>query len=200
MKSSLVIDTSSSVSVALFDKDLNFLDKKESKELKSSKVLHRLVYDMYQEKGLKVQDLKEVFYCAGPGSYTGLRLAKGFAEVFSLEGVEIKGFWYQDYLKEKNDKSSILLANAFKNEIYVFKDFHESLEELENLPEIINQEDYKCFSINDLRLKSEIKISEAKDLVFKDINNQTIHVLRKLPSREIFYYRSLEEEFSRPKI
>ena len=193
----LYIDTSYYLSIALFSKDYSLVNIKKLKESKSSKVLHFEIQKLLQAENLSLKtDIENLVISSGPGSYTGIRLAEGIAQLLEMIGVKVFSFYHFDLL-EKSQKLA-WISKAYKGEYFLYNaDLAEmSLIQKDDLLEV-TQEYNKIYThfldSFDLDLQRDIEstfdmfIDHSVTVLPQIINQKT----RKTP----FYYRKLEDEF-----
>jgi tRNA threonylcarbamoyladenosine biosynthesis protein TsaB len=94
----------------------------------TEEVLKPLTEDLLSDNGVKVEDLKAIVVCVGPGSYTGLRVgiafAKGLAQfseipligVDSLEAIRLADKKLTPLLDAKNDRVYYKIGDEIKVE------------------------------------------------------------------------------------
>src|SRR5690606_33604247 len=64
------------------------------------------------------KELNGLFVCNGPGSYTGIRLGEGIAQVFEMLNIPIYSFHHYKVPKLLGHESGQWSCHAFKGEIY----------------------------------------------------------------------------------
>ncbi len=200
----LFIDTSHYLNLGIFDESLSWIDFESSSEKKSSQIIHKLIFDLLSRNNFQVSHLSRIVYSAGPGSYTGIRVAKGIAEVFNLEGILVNNFWFQDLLTDLSIKDSCFISNAFKGEyFFAFLESGELKQKLIPINDVdLNLEKFSCCYIcGDIPAKSKYeKFKAVIDLVKENPEDIFSKVFKENRLKEVFYYRALEEEFNKPKI
>ena len=83
----LLIDTTQKIFIGLLDENHKWIENKAIETAKSSSILHKEVYDLLRKYNTNIQSIKSLFYCSGPGSYTGMRVADGFAKVVEFSEI-----------------------------------------------------------------------------------------------------------------
>ena len=78
---SLFIDTSYTPVVGLLDESLSWLDYVKGHSPRSGQQLHAMIYEILSKNGMEFSEVKKLFMMAGPGSYTGMRVVEGFAQI-----------------------------------------------------------------------------------------------------------------------
>lgn len=200
---SLFLDTSNKVTFGVLGDDLNWLKYYSSEDLKASKVLHSLVNEALEELGIELKNLNEIFYLTGPGSYTGVRVAQGFAEILQWQGHETYSCRHFDIPALLGKESGVFVSRAFKQETF-FYEWENAQSRQGLMPEALAVEDLKSHAQKAIACYTS-EPDFYKDCVSTyDLIQQNPQALfgalreRKMKS-EVFYYRDLEEEFSRGK-
>ena len=83
MKYILHIDTSAEPGMAALSSEGRVLAQRQIAESRQqASLLNVLIEELFTELSLKAKDLSAVAVCAGPGSYTGLRIGMAAAKAF----------------------------------------------------------------------------------------------------------------------
>ena len=203
---SLFVDTTDHFSIGLLSSDWCWIDYTYSTEVKSSAgKIHSLIHNLLEKHDLVMADIKRIFFLNGPGSYTGVRVSEGMAQVFSWLSLETFSFYHHDVPKLIGTKKGHFVTPAFKKEFFSFSwDGEKEKQELvgeEGLESFIKSNDLMdCpyYFIKPGLLKSIETKSEAiytTDLI-KNFSKEIFpKVFEKRLRREPFYFRSLEKEF-----
>ena len=118
---SLYIDSSQRLYVGLLDDNQNWMGLTELEDSKKSKILHSSLQNLFDEYNVNPKELKKVYVSLGPGSYTGIRLASGLADILEWQGVEVISFLNHHipyYLQVGEGDQWI--AKAFKGEYFIY--------------------------------------------------------------------------------
>ena len=192
----LYIDTSKHLVLGLLDQKFKWSDFLEVKDVKTSAHIHKDIFSMLSENKLKLNDLDAIFVVSGPGSYTGVRVAEGLAQVLEWAKIPVYSFNHFQIPEFLADESWVFVSKAFKGEFFIYeKDGKEYLNKLEDFTDFINiskaEKIYSHFA-EDLpegitHFTSEVLKENAPDIFSKVLQE-------KLRSRP-FYYRPLEKEF-----
>ena len=83
----LFIDTSYDLRVGLLDSYYHWEDRRTFKNQKSTVLLHAEINKILQDYSITVHDLSSIVTVNGPGSYTGLKVAEGIAQIFEWKGI-----------------------------------------------------------------------------------------------------------------
>lgn len=200
MSTSLYIDSSEHLVLGLLDSNLKWIDFLDTKERKGSGILHGLLHELLQNQNMSFKDIDKVFFTAGPGSYTGMRLGEGMCQVLEMEGVKINSFYHFEVPFLSGEEKGVWVSKAFKKEIFVYqwdgKNSETGLIPEDSLAESLNSwktENLPVFThfsgIIDQELTSTSDIiHDQSDKLFKAVSGLNE---RKSP----YYYRTDEKEF-----
>ncbi len=190
----LYLDTTNELILGILDKKFEWLAYTEIKERKSSELIHSMIEKMLGNCSLEIEELTHLFLASGPGSYTGMRLAEGIAQVLEWRQVKVFGFYHFEVPQILGIDSGRFLAGAYKKEIFQY-----SWEAQENSWSLIKEQKLgssNCYFNADselwgkeLSLKTSQMIKNNAPIFFKYIAERGV---RGKP----FYYRELEQEFT----
>lgn len=191
MSWTLLLDTvSPSITIALANIESNELDISVEGSIKPSLITHQLIHEKCSKFNISPSEIKNIIYCAGPGSYTGMRLNKGIADIFALNSVNIYSYYSFEVPEILGVKNYHWVANAFKAQYFLFdstlnkgslldKGSFEDLRFTSLYGEVLNDHlDYKHISFSEDTLLA----------IIKKIVSRNIH-------KPLYYYRSLIDEF-----
>ncbi|PIK14576.1 hypothetical protein [Halobacteriovorax sp. JY17] len=196
----LFIDTSDHLVLGLLDEEYNWLEFIETDDKKSSASIHSHIYNLLELRGLKVKEIKGLFQVAGPGSYTGMRISEGIAQVLEWQNIPIYSFYHfaVPYILGVNNGAWV--SKAFKNEVFLYewrgsvvkKSLHAE-SELVSLQNSLRHELGEFWTHFDGNFEG-VKLSSAK-LMKDNLKELLTHVADSQMREKPFYYRSLENEF-----
>lgn len=193
---SLYVDSTSGLVVGLLDSSLNWLEYKDTAEKKPSEVIHVEIYNLVKKYQLNFQDINFIF-SSGPGSYTGMRLGEGIAQVLDWDLLKVFSFFHFDVPRFAGVSRGFWVTNAFKGQVFIYKwDVDKNLFE----KSLINNND---FSIIDSKLGYTLdssgnifeSLKSTKDLIKNESQKIFSIVLQNKLREPPFYFRTLEEEF-----
>ena len=192
----LFIDTTEMVTFGLLDENFRWKEYFFDPKATVSTKLHSLIFQMLEKNEMEFLDLTSVIYCAGPGSYTGMRVAEGFAKIVEWQEIETYSFYHYEVPQMCGNKSGIWFANAFKGETFIYEwNESQSSHNLALDKNII--ESLKGKKIFSLRGEFDTESWHTADLI-KEKPDQTLKVIfDKKIKRNLFYYRPLNEEFKK---
>ncbi|MBL6989376.1 MAG: hypothetical protein ISR65_06345 [Bacteriovoracaceae bacterium] len=189
----LFIDTSEVLKVGLLNEKLAWVSFKETGEKKTSSIVHKVIYEVLKDQQINFMDLGGLFFLAGPGSYTGIRVSEGIAGICTWQQLPVFSFHHFEVPQLLGHKAYIWYKNAFKGEFFAYKwdgvsCSHELIKDdaLEFYLDNGVNNNYSLFTSVDTS-KEIIKSSEK---LFKV-------VLKDKLLRAPYYYRTLEQEFHR---
>lgn len=204
-KNSLFLDTSENLVLGLLDDNFEWLDYLDTREKKGSGVLHGLIFEFLKKNNLEINQIENVFLVAGPGSYTGMRLGEGFAQVLNLLTIKVFSIYHFDIPQILNTSEGFWASKAFKGEVFVY-----SWKGKENTYSLLKEDIFKEKYGQDSFLK-ETAFTHVEDDFFKNYeltsefiqkNSKTIfsHVYKNNIRKDPYYYRPLTIEFKQTAI
>lgn len=190
----LFIDTTDKITIGLLSKDWKWVEYFNDPDVVISSKLHSYIYSFLNKHDLEITQLDSLVYCAGPGSYTGMRVAEGIADLIDWNGMNIHSFYHFEVPKMLNIGKGVWFANAFKGEKFLFtwdqktevktliknEEFNKSLDGFENKFSHVDDPELEALSTTSL-------IKNKSEEFFPLIQSR----------RELFYYRELEQEFQK---
>jgi tRNA threonylcarbamoyladenosine biosynthesis protein TsaB len=192
----IYVDSTSILTIGLLDANFNWIEYLESKEKKPSEVIHLEIYRVLKKHNLKVNEI-EFFFNAGPGSYTGMRLSEGLAQILEWDFKSVYSFFHFEVPKMIGIKNGYWVTNAFKKQVFLFEWDQLSQNETKALIDDVNFKVVKPENGYTLmRDKEEFKnLTSTIDLI-KEHSQTVFSIVHKNKKREApYYFRSLEEEF-----
>lgn len=196
--SSLFLDTSDQIVFGVLSETHEWLAYRAGEGKKASKVLHALILETLEELGLETRDLKDMFFIAGPGSYTGVRVAKGLAEILEWQGVGVYSCRHFDVPVLLGENKGVFVSRAFKKEVFwrqwEGKTFEQKLLPENDLKAALSETDLPCFSSETGLFE---RCSSTHSLIKRNPKELFGQLSRKNMKSEVFYYRKLEEEFTK---
>ena len=191
---SLFLDTSHNITYGLMDQNYEWISLNSFENLKTSKEIHSKIEKDLQENDIDISDIKKVFSISGPGSYTGLRVAEGIRDIFNWQGFETYSFNHFQILKILDLKNSTWVCDAYKGEVFIY-----------------HNETYKTVSINEYdltkfdniysyKVNESLGATQGTDNLIKLRSKEIfLQVVEQQVSSEVFYFRSINEEYKKSK-
>lgn len=191
---SIYVDSTSGLVVGLLDSNFKWLEYKDSLGKKPSEVIHMEIYQLINRYQLNINDV-HFFFSAGPGSYTGMRLGEGMAQMFAWDQRQVYSFYHFDVPRLSGITSGSWVTNAFKGQVFFY-----SWKNDEVTRELVDSDAFQVEDSSQVyTLSNETKgfenfkstqsmIKESPEKVFSKVFAMK---LREKP----YYFRTLDEEF-----
>ena len=116
---SLFLDTSINFKIGVLADDFSWLSYNAVDTKRTSEIIHNEINNILSGLNLSIKELVSVFVLSGPGSYTGMRVAEGVAQILELEGVEVFSFTTFRLGSLYGEGHYQWLYEAFKGELYL---------------------------------------------------------------------------------
>lgn len=200
--SSLFIDTTYNQKIGLLSSEGAWLFQKQLEGQKSSAQLHMALHELSQNQKLNLKDVKNIIYLAGPGFYTGLRIAYGLADILRFESIKPVSFYSFMIPKMLGTMVYSWVTKAYRGEVFVYtfkngeEDFH-----------LLKEADFMKFSCVgeifvhhesalDELIKSKLQSFQSTETILQE-NIQKISqlVIDSNSEEDLYYFRTPEEEF-----
>jgi len=193
----LFIDTTFGITVGILDKSYKWLDYKFIEGKKGSAVIHRLIYDLLENNKLKTKDITRLLQVSGPGSYTGMRVSEGIANIFNWQGFEVNSFYHFDVPKLLGVKEGCWITDAFKGESFCFSwNGEDEKSELMKSNDILIPSDIPMFT---LKNKEDTNFIETQSLIKEKSEELFKRVVELNMKKDLYYFRTIEMEFTKAK-
>lgn len=193
---SLYVDSTSGLVIGLLDSEFKWVEYQDTNEKKPSEVIHVEIYNLIKKHNLNLRDMN-FFFSSGPGSYTGMRLGEGIAQVLAWEDRNVFSFVHFEVPQMVGVEQGFWVTNAFKGQVFSYNwNTKTGLAE----KELIDSADFKIMNPElgytlaaDSKDFSQLK--NTKDLIKN--HSQVIfgHVYKEKMRQPPFYFRTLDEEF-----
>lgn len=197
----LYIDSSEYLTLGLLDSEYQWVDTVQISAKKNAEIFHSELYEMLKRAGTRLEKIETAFHCAGPGSYTGMRLSDGICQVLDWRGIAVYSFYHFEVPQLIGIDRGVWLSEAFKGELFCYEwNLGESTTSLvgkdgRGTEDIVGSyyathefvfthypvEGFDCEYTADL-------IRRKASLLFEDVE-------KKKMKRSPYYYRPLEKEF-----
>lgn len=116
----LYTDTTDHLVYGLLDKNFEWMDYFDISSRKSSSELHFSISEMCSKNNVDPANLSGHLFAAGPGSYTGMRVSEGMAQVFEWQDISIYSFYHFEVPGMLDKHEGIWFSEAFKGEFFVY--------------------------------------------------------------------------------
>lgn len=199
----LFIDSTYDLTLGILDDGLSWLTFERYSGLKASTIIQAKSYELLNKHQIDPTTLKGIISVNGPGFYTGLRLAEGFADVLKFFGVPHYAFYSYEIPQWCGANAGVWFTKAYRGEYFFYhwdkEGAHQKLLSSKEIASALEKES-KIFIHSDASLdelsRSLIKESELTfDLLLKFPKEIFGEVLKQDLKREAFYFRAPEDEF-----
>lgn len=195
---SLYVDSTSGLVIGLLDSEFKWIEYHDTNEKKPSEVIHVEIYNLIKKYNLDLKTMN-FFFSAGPGSYTGMRLGEGIAQILAWEDRNVFSFLHFEVPKFVGVRKGFWVTNAFKGQVF---SYNWNLEDGTSEKELINSADFKIMDPSlgytlaaDSKDFSELK--NTKDLIKNSSEVIFAHVYKEKMREPPYYFRTLDEEFNK---
>jgi len=187
--STLFIDTTKFITIGLLDSDFRWLDYSRFDELKASAAVHFKIYEILKKYNLQIEELEQIIYMAGPGSYTGMRVSEGMADIFKMAKIPVYSFYHFQVPNMLNIKSGVWKSDAFKKEVFLYSwnsDGHSQ--------KLIKKEDddlsdyYSSFDDMGTIGSTDLMIKKNSSSILRQVVESNLE-------EKLYYYRSIDDEY-----
>ncbi len=197
----LFLDTTTNLKIGLLDSNFKWKKLLNLETKKPSEVIHKYIYDLLQEFQLKIKDINTVITCAGPGSYTGMRLSEGIVQILEFEGVNVTSFYHFELPSfNESNKEYLFATTAFKGEYYLYHYINGKIDK-----KLILKDELKSF-LNDHYKNITQKFTLNADELLTNFDSTSSLIVDKpeiyfpkIKDRNLkqaaYYFRTIEEEF-----
>lgn len=198
----LFLDTTYNQILGFLDEKGAWIDYRETSGQKSSAQLHLELQKVVDVHKINKNDIKSVLYVAGPGFYTGLRIAYGIAEMLKLEDRQLLSFHSFDIPRMLNVNEYTWVTKAYRGEIFIYEYKNNAstfrlLSEKEFLQIDFSGPIYihHAFALDELMRQKIVQFKETQTLLIENIVSVFNYCTFHQSSSELFYFRPPEEEF-----
>lgn len=191
---SLFVDSTSGLVVGLLDSNYSWVEYMSLDGKKPSEIIHHEIFNLLTKYKLNFAEM-QCFVSSGPGSYTGMRLSEGLAQIFELNKIPVYSFYHFDVPRLSGVPKGFWTTNAFKGQVFIYNWDGDEVES-----HLVNKD---AFLIEDEKMGYTLETTDAlfnnlistKDL----IRTEAAVIFREVESQKLrmapYYFRSLDEEF-----
>ena len=194
----LYIDTTHEITIGLLNSELKWVEYEHLLSKKSSAVLHHKIFELLAKHSFEVKELEALIYSAGPGSYTGMRVSEGIKDIIDWQGIKVYSFYHFNIPQYLEVPSGTWMAKAFKGEFFVFRwqgnEFEKSLVKESEIEEHLSENLYSSYDDY-----GRDNIILTKDMIYNNPEKVFQVIVQNNLIEELYYFRSIENEFSRKK-
>lgn len=194
----LYLDTSENLTLALFDSSYKLVDLREVESKKTSLILQSCLNDLLRTVNVNLLELDAIIFCAGPGSYTGMRVGQGFVDICKWQGVKVYSFYHFMIPKILGYAEGVWVSSAFKGQdfIHTWNDnkWDNNLFERPMFLEEVKEK--KVFSRNDSY--EDIPTISTQEMLKSNAKELIKTIVESKLSSELYYYRPIDQEYKVP--
>lgn len=193
---SLYVDSTSGLVIGLLDSEFKWVEYHDSHLKKPSEVIHVEIYNLIKKYNLDLKTMN-FFFSAGPGSYTGMRLGEGIAQILAWEDRNVFSFLHFDVPRFVGVEKGFWVTNAFKGQVF---SYNWNLLKGTSDKELIDSTNFKVIDPElGYTLSADSKeffhLKNTKDLIKNHSEKIFSHVYQEKMREPPFYFRTLDEEF-----
>jgi len=192
----LFVDTTEKITLGLMNEKMEWIEFISEDKSKISAQIHMYIYELCKKHNCNLNEIDAVLYCAGPGSYTGMRVSEGLSDILHWHETKVYTFYHFEVPTLLGIESGSWISEAFKGEYFVY-----SWSASKKVRELIKKEEFDLKEIDNIYAKNSLtldSISEFTDDMIKERSSELFpHILKREKREDILYYRKLEEEFKR---
>lgn len=193
----LFIDTTKDITVGLLNSVFEWAEYEYFENAKGSALIHKCIYDQLERQKINLDSIEGLVQLAGPGSYTGMRVSEGVSQIFNWQKFKTYSFYHYEVPKLLGHVEGTWFANAFKGEYFLYRWKNE-----DESKTLIKKDDFDIYSVDNLYSSFlfddlEKNISLTSKLIYEKGPELFKKVIGEKIQRPLYYYRTLEEEYTR---
>lgn len=194
----LYLDTSHFLALGLLDHEFSWLEYERREQLQHSADIHALIFKMLEKRETEALNLKGIIICNGPGSYTGIRLGEGIAQLFELGNIPVYSFHHYQVPKILDNNSYVWVSHAFKGEVFSYRwNGNDESYELTAASEWKPVDGETIFSHQPQGPWDKFDFKDTMHLIKQSAVALFGYVLSEKMRLEPYYFRPLDKEFKR---
>lgn len=197
----LFIDSTYDLTLGILDERFDWISFESFSGQKASSIIQQKVFELLQRHDLNASDLSSLYCVYGPGFYTGLRLAEGFADVFNFFGIQKYSFYSYEIPRWCGFNSGVWFTKAYRGEYFFYQwkgeKNSQKLVGTKDLDLSVGDDQFFIHSSSSLDSLSSTLIKNpilTFDLL-KQYPNAIFSKVTKGIQCEPFYFRAPEDEF-----
>lgn len=196
----LYIDTTENLVLGLLDKNYKWLEYFENQTSKISASIHHYMNEFLSKHSLDIKDISGLIFPAGPGSYTGMRVAEGISQIFNWQQIPSFSFFHFEVPAIIGENSGSWVAKAFKGEIFEYSwNGNINNKKLKKINDFTPEENTAYFSRSE-SLSPQLfdgGVEFTKDHIKNNPAKIFQYIIENQLKRELYYFREIEDEFSK---
>ncbi len=194
----LYLDTSHFLAIGVLDEACQWQHYEFHQQLQHAGDIHARIHNILNDAGAEAKDLEAVIICNGPGSYTGIRLGEGIAQLFELSNIPVYSFHQYEIPKLLGHQNGRWVCHAFKGEIFQYSwQGDQANGELIAASDWQHTPDAPLFTHQPQGPWQEQAFTLTTKLVEESPGAVLATVMAQSWRREPYYFRPLDKEFKR---
>ena len=117
---SLFIDNAEEMVLGILNDNLEFEQYYHFQDRQNASRIHARLNNLLQEQQVSLEDIKKIYITSGPGSYTGVRVVEGIAQIMKWQGKDIFSFYHFEIPAMSGIGQGVWVAPAWKEELFVY--------------------------------------------------------------------------------
>jgi tRNA threonylcarbamoyladenosine biosynthesis protein TsaB len=192
----IYLDTTKNMTIGILDENYSWLKLIPYNETKSTEGLHFKLLEMLEDLNLEIKDIGALFTVSGPGSYTGMRVSEGIAQIFIWQGIKTNSFYHFQVPELLGKEKYIFVCKAFKGEFFLKGHNEERLLNLSDLEKTLKKYRDEGIEIFSHYPEGDFgKYSFTSDVIAKESSKIFPKIFNDNVLMGPFYFRPLEKEF-----
>ena len=189
---SLFIDTTEETTLGILDENLEFEECRHFTDKHSASRIHFNLNNMLQEHKIPLENIARLYVASGPGSYTGLRVTEGIAQIMKWQGKEILSCYQFEIPFMAGVEQGVWISQAWKGELffYFWKGDEHWSKLVSDAEYEIKGEEYsfggQCGGIDVCSTRDLLQ--RHSSIIFGTVTRRGKHLTP-------YYYRDVEQEF-----
>ena len=181
---SLFIDTSHFIRIGLLNDQFEWVDFMEIETNRGASIFHSKLYNFLGSNKTEIGKIKDLFLINGPGSYTGIRLAEGMAQILEWHAKKVYSLYSFEIPFLSGVHQGRLSMKAFKKEVFIYE-----WEGEKTKMQLVSEDNFD-YATSEKERKENIRLlKECSCGLFKKVKNRGSRL-------GPFYFRTLEKEFN----
>lgn len=183
--------------MGICDERGQWLGLHESVGQRSSAQLHADLHQLCEAQRITPQDITQIAYLAGPGFYTGLRIAYGIAQTLKLAGLTTASFYAYDVPGLLGEQEYTWITKAYRGEIFVYDSKNKRGSLLTEDEFFSRSWEGKIYIHHTRALDDKMRAKLTSVIETEGLIAKNFSLIRERTSQEseLYYFRAPEDEF-----
>jgi len=198
-------DSTSFLTLGILDNDFKWKEFTVISERKVGTQIHAHIYHLLNKHNLDLVDIDGFIFIAGPGSYTGMRVTEGMAQILEWQGLPVFSFYHYDVPKILEEDKGTWITMAFRGEWFIHEwdndNERQSILPIDQADSVIRSASQPVFTsyqhtVQDLFEKNILtSIKETNEMIFTGAEKIFPAIVNNRIRKHLFYFRTPEQEF-----